>query len=100
MVDSLPPEVTFYNGDIDDGGPLTGVVDFQESGSNLTFDEATDLGFSNSATKPANFAACSYTPLTGYDPNVTFICLNPSGTMSEGVFSPSEFSVSFRAGVE
>jgi len=100
LVDSLPPEVTFYNGDIDDGGPLTGVVDFQESGSGLTFDEVTDLGFSNSATKPANFAACSYTPSTGYDPNVTFICLNPSGTMSEGVFSSSEFSVSFRAGVE
>ena len=100
LVDSLPPEVTFYNGDIDAGGPLTGVVDFDGAGSGLTFDEATDLGFSNLATKPTSFSACNYSPAVGYDPNVTFICLNPSGTMNEGVFSSSEFSVSFRAAVK
>ena len=100
LVDSLPPEVTFYNGDIDAGGPLTGVVDFDGAGSGLSFDETTNLGFSNSATKPANFTACTYSPAVGYDPNVTFICLNPSGTMNEGVFSSSEFSVSFRAAVK
>jgi len=100
LVDSLPPEITFYNGDIDDGGPLTGVVDFQANASGLTFDEATDLGFSNAITKPTDFAGCSYTPTAGYDPNVTFICLSPSGTMSEGTITSSEFSVSFRAGVD
>jgi len=97
LVDSMPPEVTFYNGDIDDGGALTGVIDFQAGGSGLTFNEATDLGFSNSATKPTNFAACTYNPVVGYDPNVTFICLNPSGVMSEGTITQSTFSVSFRA---
>jgi len=100
LVDSLPPEVTFYNSDIDDGGPLTGVIDFQDGGSGLTFNEATDLAFSNSVTKPTNFAACGYSPSAGYDPNVTFICLNPSGTMSEGTITSSAFSVSFRASVE
>lgn len=100
LVDSLPPEVTFYNGDIDDGGPLTGVVDFDAGDSGLTFTEATDLGFSNSATKPTSFAACSYSPSAGYDPNVTFICFNPSGTMSEGTITSSGFAISFRAAVE
>ncbi len=100
LVDSIPPEVTFYNGDIDDGGPLMGVVEFTETDSDLTFTEATDLAFSNVATKPANIAGCSYTPTAGYDPNVTFICLAPKGTMSEGTITPSEFAVSFRAGLK
>lgn len=100
LVDGIPPEVTFYNGDIDDGGPLTGVVEFTETGSGLTFTEATDLGFSNAATKPTSLAGCSYTPAAGYDPNVTFICLAPKGTMSEGTITPSEFAVSFRAALK
>ena len=100
LVDAMPPEVEFFNGDIDDGGPLTGVVDFDAGDSGLTFDEATDLAFSNAATKPATAAGCNYTPLTGYDPNVTFICFSPTGSMREGTITPSEFSISFRAGVE
>ncbi len=100
FVDSLPPEVTFYNGDIDDGGPLTGVVDFDPVNSGLTFTEATDLGFSNAVTKPTSFAGCTYTPSAGYDPNVTFICFAPKGAMSEGTITSSEFSVKFRALVE
>ena len=100
FVDSLPPEVTFYNGDIDDGGPLTGVVDFDPINSGLTFTEATDLGFSNAATKPTSFVGCTYSPTAGYDPNVTFICFAPKGAMSEGTITSSEFSVRFRALVE
>jgi len=100
LVDKIPDEVTFYNGDIDDGGPLTGVVDFNAGASGLTFTEATDLGFSNAATKPANMAACSYTPAMGDDPNVTYICFAPQGAMSEGTITSSGFSVSFRAMIE
>lgn len=97
IVDQVPPEVTFYNGDIDDGGPLTGVIDFNAGASGLTFNETTDLGFSNAAIKPTNMAACNYTPSVGYDPLVTFICFAPKGVMSEGSITSSTFAVSFRA---
>ena len=100
LVDGLPPEVTFFNGDIDDAGPLTGVVEFNETDSDLTFTEATDLGFSNTATKPTSFADCSYSPAAGFDPNVTFICFAPKGPMNEGTITPSEFEVSFRAALK
>jgi len=100
LIDALPPEITFYNDDIDDGGPLTGIIDFDAGTSGLTFTEATDLGFSNAATKPTNFAACNYPPAAGYDPNITFVCLAPKGAMNEGTITSSAFEISFRAAIE
>jgi uncharacterized repeat protein (TIGR01451 family) len=99
LIDSLPDEIIFYNGDIDDGGPETGVVAFAETGTGLTFNQAADLAFSNAASKPANFTACTYTPAAGYDPLVTYICLNPSGAMAAGNPDP-EFTIEFRARID
>lgn len=97
LVDRLPPEIVFYNGDIDDGGPETEPVIFADAGSRLSFALANSLGFSNAATAPTNMAQCNYTPAAGYDPLVTFICLAPQGQMSEGVITPSSFTLQFRA---
>lgn len=100
LIDVMPPEIEFYNGDIDDGGPETDPVSFSQIGtSGLTFNYGTDVGYSNSATKPANFAACTYSPSSGYDPNVTFICFNPKGVFAAGTPDP-EISFSFRARIE
>lgn len=97
IIDALPEELTFYNGDIDDAGPETDAVILTETGSGLTFNPTTDLGFSNATSQPSNFTACNYTPTAGYDPNVTFICLAPKGALSEGTITPSTMTLSFRA---
>jgi Surface adhesin CshA non-repetitive domain 2 len=73
--------------------------------STLTYNAATDLRFSNQATAPADFAACSaaphnYSPSAAYDPNVTFICLNPKGRMPASTGTPSSFAITFRAEVK
>ncbi len=99
LVDALPADVEFYNGDFDDGGPGSTVIEFSQSGAGLTFNEASDLGFSNSATAPSSFAACAYTPAAGYDPNVLHVCFNPSGAMAAGDPDPS-FTVRFRARIK
>jgi uncharacterized repeat protein (TIGR01451 family) len=102
LIDAVPPEVEFYNGDIDDGGPETNPVSFTQTGTpGLTFTYATDVRFSDAATKPANFAACSLTTAltAGYNSHVTFICFNPKGALAAGSPDP-EFSVSFRARIE
>lgn len=99
IVDSMPPEVEFYNADIDGVGPETNPVLFSDNGSGLTFDYATDVAFSNSVTKPTDMTDCTYIPASGYDPNVTFICIKPSGIFQFGDPSPS-FSVSFRARIK
>ncbi len=99
IIDALPPEVTFYNGDIDDAGPETDPVSFTQIGAGLTFTYASDVAYSNSATKPVNFAACTYTPTAGYDPAVTYICFNPKGAMASGTPDPN-FSLSFRARID
>jgi len=100
LVDRLPPEITFFNGDIDNGGPETDNVVFNDAGSALSFNTATNLGFSNGATAPTSMASCNYTPISGYDPDVTFVCLAPQGIMSEGTITPSSFSLRFRARLE
>ncbi len=67
--------------------------------SGLSFNAANDVRFSNSTTgAPANFAACTYTPVTAYDPAITYVCMRPTGTMAAASSSgqPS-FTVTFRA---
>lgn len=97
LIDVMPEEIEFYNGDIDDGGPETSPVSFSQTGSaafNLTY--GSDVRFSNSSAKPANFADCTYAPVNGYDPNVSFICFNPKGVFEAGNPDP-EFTIKFRA---
>ena len=84
LFDALPPQVDFYNGDIDDAGPATAPVIFSQSGTSLTFNPATDMKFSNAAAAPASFAACAYVPAAGYDPAIKYVCFNPKGSLLAG----------------
>ena len=97
LIDALPGTFEFYN----DTTPMFGgaVVGWNETSSSLTFNPATDLGFSNGASAPADFASCTYTPSSGYDPAVTYICFNPKGAFAFGDPDP-EFSVSFRGRIQ
>jgi len=99
IVDAMPSEIEFYNGDIDDAGPQTDPIIGVDNGSGLTLDYVTDIGFATGTTKPTNMAECTYTPNAGYDPNVTFICFNPSGAMAAGNPAPT-FALSFRARIK
>lgn len=100
IYDSLPSTIAFYNGDVDGAGPLTGPVAFTSSGSGLTFNAATDLAYSNQVSAPANFAACTYTPIAGYDPAVRHICFNPHGIMASGSAPVPSFTVQFRSRIQ
>lgn len=95
LKDKLPPELRFYNGDIDDGGPEVNPVRFTSSGSGLSLDYATNVGYSNLATAPASIADCNFNPALGYVETVTYICFAPQGTFTSGSPAPF-FEVSFR----
>lgn len=99
LVDSLPPEISFYNGDMDDSGPATGPVLFTDIDSGLTFGPA-DVGYSTAAAAPTNFSQCNASPGAGYQNTVRHICFAPKGTLSEGTITSASFSVSFRARIE
>ncbi len=94
--DTLPSTLTFFNGDIDGSGPLTGAVSFTQTGSGLAFTAATDLRYSNLVAAPTSFAACTYTPAAGYDPAVRHICFNPKGVMLSGGTPTPQFNLQFR----
>ena len=96
LVDRLPSEVVFFNGDVDGPGPETDAVAFQDGGSGLLFNFANDVGFSDGATAPTDLADCTYTPIAGYDPSVTFVCVQPTGSMQGN----SNWDVSFRARIQ
>ena len=101
IVDVLPPEIEFWNGDIDDGGPESFPVAFaQLSGSGISLTYSTDVRFGTGTTKPANFAACSViSPDNSYRPDLTYICLNPKGTLAAGDPDPS-IALSFRTRIK
>jgi uncharacterized repeat protein (TIGR01451 family) len=70
--------------------------------SALTFTAANDIRYSNAASPPANFAACTYTPTGAYDPAVRYVCVNPKGAMAartSGNPAPG-FTLSFDARVK
>lgn len=97
LIDAMPDTLEFYNGTTTLFGG--NVVGWSETSSNLSFDPATDLAFSNAASPPADFASCTYSPAAGYDPAVTYICFNPKGAFAYGDPDP-EFSLSFRGRIK
>jgi uncharacterized repeat protein (TIGR01451 family) len=100
VVDTLPSALTFFNGDIDGAGPATGAITFDQTGTGLTFNATNDLRYSNIAAAPANLAACTYSPLAGYDPAVRHICLNPKGAMLSSGSAAPQFSIQLRARIK
>ena len=94
---TIPAEMTFYNGDIDDAGPETNPVSFaQTAGAGLSFDYASDIKYSNVVDPPPSFNDCNYAPAAGYDANVKYVCINPKGGMMPGDPDPTAI-ISYRA---
>jgi uncharacterized repeat protein (TIGR01451 family) len=97
LVDSLPAEVEFFNGDMDGAGPASGPVLFEAGTSGLTFTAATDLRYSNLVARPSNVGECLYTPTSGYDANVKHVCFSPRGyARPETLYAGNTASLSFR----
>lgn len=86
LTDILPTTMTFYNGDIDDGGPLTTNFEFVPGTSGLT------LGAGNITYSNNNGSTYAYGPAAGYDAAVDAVRINPQGTMAAN----SSFTVRFR----
>lgn len=105
LVDSLPPEVEFWNGDIDDGGANiyadVAPVGFEiAAGSGLSFDPSTDLRYSTGSSPPANFSDCSTVSMdNSYRSDIRFICIKPTGTLGSGSPNP-EVSFVLRARIK
>lgn len=93
VLDALPSQI-----EVGSGAAATFVNGTPTSG--LTFTAATDLRFSNAATPPASFAACTYTPVAAFDPLVRYVCVNPKGTMAGSTGTPPSFTISFNARVK
>jgi hypothetical protein len=92
LADVLPSTITFYNGDIDDAGPLTGNFEFVPGTSGLTLTSANIAYSSNGGSTYA------YTPAAGYDAAVNAIRFAPtSGTQFN---ANSSFSIRFRARIK
>lgn len=92
LIDTLPSQIS-----VGTASSPTFVQGTPTSG--LTFTAGTDIKYSNSATAPASFAACTYTPVAAYDPLVKFVCLNPKGIMAGSTGTPPSFTLSIQAKV-
>ncbi len=98
ITDPLPPEIDFFNGDIDPG--TAGI-------QNVVFVDGT----------PTSSVACcggatviyslfttgtdfTYVPTAGYDTNVRRIKVTPTGSMAAALSGATSFSIKFRARVK
>ena len=98
IVDPIPPELTFYNGDIDGAGPLTGPFAFIDGSpaSGLNCCSAGQFAYSQQTTG-TNF---TYVPVAGYDPLVKRVQWTPGGTMNPGSTTATSFKLQFRAQIK
>ena len=103
VVDQLPDQLVFFNDDVDTGGPDNfpgnDPVAFIDNGSGLSLNYSTDVAFSNLASMPTSFSDCAYSPISGYDPAVTYICINPKGVFATPT-PTSEFTLALRAKIK
>lgn len=90
LTDPLPGAITFFNGDVDDAGPLTTNYEFIPGASGLTF-AAANFAYSNNGG-----ASYAYTPTAGYDAAVTALRFAPAGSMAAN----SSFTLRFRARIK
>lgn len=88
--DALPTSMAFYNGDFDDGGPGTTVFNFTPGSSGLTCCGGGTVQFSDSVVPPPVYG---YVPAAGYDGNVHYLRIAPTGAMA----ATSSFQIQFRA---
>ena len=99
LVDSVPIEVEFFNGDMDGAGPATGPVLFEPGASGLTL-SAADIGYSFDIPKPTSIAECDDIPAVGYVSTVRHICFSPKGYARPGtLYAGNMANVSFRMNI-
>ncbi len=90
LSDILPPQTTFFNGDIDTVNGGTQNYIFNAGTSGLTMAPANITYSNNGGT------SYGYTPAAGYDANMQALRLNPQGTMAPN----SSFTITFRTAVK
>lgn len=93
VVDSMPALVEFYNGDFNPASAGMGAFRFNPGTSSLTCCTSGRISYSNGTGPTPSF---TYTPAAGYDGNVTYWKVQPSGILQPG----ESFSVQFRSRIE
>jgi uncharacterized repeat protein (TIGR01451 family) len=98
IVDGLPAEVEFYNGDFDEnaGNGIT-PVEFTDNGSGLTCCAVAHLDYSSTIS---GTPVWGYVPSAGFDSAVRYIKISPEGEMSGNGAGTSAFSFEFRARIK
>jgi uncharacterized repeat protein (TIGR01451 family) len=94
VLDQLPPNIT-YN------ASSTPVFTQGPVSSGLSFAAGSDIRFAGAGTPPANFAACTLSAGSGYNPAIRYVCIRPQGSMAGATAAgqPS-FSIAFDTRVE
>lgn len=96
LVDSVPTEIEFFNGDLDGSGPAAGPILFEPGTSGLTLTSG-DIGYSFDSQKPTSMAECDDTPAAGYVATVRHICFSPKGYARPGtLYAGNTANISFR----
>ena len=93
LLDTLPPDVVFYNADHDGPGPGSNPVGLTQTGTGLTLSYAGNVGFSESPTPPTGMGDCTDSPTGLLDAGIRHVCIAPGGSLAAG---PPETALTVR----
>ncbi len=86
--DLLPANLSFFNGDFDGSGPLTGPFEFLAGSSGASCCTASNISYGTGSSP-----TWGYSPAAGYDPAVRALRWLPGGSIAAN----SSFTIRFRA---
>lgn len=105
VVDVLPSRLSFWNGDVDAGGPdanpaIAPVGFSQTNGASMTFNPSTDFGVTYGGAAPTSYGQCSSLPMDGsFRTDVRYLCLRPNGILAASANGPT-VTFTFRARIQ
>jgi uncharacterized repeat protein (TIGR01451 family) len=94
IVDTIPSDLTIFTGNFDGSGNSVQFIDSSAPPSGLSCCTAAHIEYSNSTTLPPVFG---YTPVSDFDPAVTYLRITPSGTLRDAQTDPVDVDFVFRA---
>jgi hypothetical protein len=97
LEDVLPPEVDFYNGELDPFDAIvTGPFSFENTSGTTGLTCCSASAHSDFANSPGTSPTFGFVPAAGYDGDVSHIQITPAGEMAP----QTSFVVSFRARIK
>lgn len=97
LMDALPAEISLFTGDLNGSGQAVDFTDNSTPASGLSCCGAANIEFSTTTSGTPVFG---YSPVTLYDPDITYIRITPTGGIRDASTDPVDLEFAIQARIE